>query len=1224
MGRLLVAAALLAAAVPAGAVSRVDLVGLVPAGKPVAVAVDDAFRIYAAQEDDGTVWVLTDQGTLLMKLGGKDAAGKPILKKPSRISVAGDRVYVSDSSLDRIAVFSREGAYIESIGNGSGNKSFSSPRGVLVHGGVIYVADTGNDRVQILGPNGVFMESIQKLPLQDPLGEPIDVAVTAGGSVVVLDNKIRAIRTFNSRGEPTSRFASFDDPVGLAADAEGVYVADAGRYRLFKYSYDGKEIFAFGSKGKEKGQFLGDITGVALDAEGRVYVSDVDKGMVMIFRPDRAAVEAGVVAPPQAVRWLGTVADVPVGEVTWGSDGKLYAVSSKGDAVLVISGGQIERTIPVPKTDLASVARDAQGGLWVVDGKKERVLLVDDAGKTARQISAAGSKEGYLDEPADLAINSKGVLFVADRGNNRVQAFSPDGLCLQILNRDRTPSGPPEPLAVAVDPEDNLFILDRLSRTVTMYSADGRLTGRFGGEKVFEKPVSLAVTRQEIFVLDGAGEVKIFAKNGDYLRRFASRGTGRGDLMEPESIAVKSDTEILVSDTGNGQVDLFGIVYTPGVPVELAARPGMRSASLTWTRNSEAYVGEYRVYRAVTGGRPELLGAVTTNTYQDNGLEPETTYEYSVSAVARDGNEGGRSLIVEAVPSRLMAATPSGLTASTTEEVVTLSWAPNAEPHVREYRVYRETDGIPRQIGALAGTGFEDKGLETETGYVYHLTAVSTDGVESGRATVKAMTKAPTKPPIEIDIVNLSNVFSNSYKIYETEGIGRIRLVNNTVDRISRLKISFTMQNFMDFPWEVTVEDVPPGAGPEIPLKAVFNNRILEVSEDTPVQIEVKVTYFRSQRPITITRSHTVNVFDKHRMMWDTKDRFAAFITPKDPPIIEFGRSVAVLYPEADNPLVSAGVLFEALGARGMMYIADPSNPYQIVSEKADTVDYIQYPQETLKRNSGDCDDLVALYASILESLGIRAIVLDVPGHMFMMFSSTIPAASGIDTMEGMFVEHEGQLWVPVEATLVGRPFIKAWEEGSKAYATWLGKGLQRMDIRALWDRFKPASLPTTDLRIAGVDRPSAERLFQGELKTLRKIWIRYQGYREVEILRREPDNVGALVSLGVLYGQAGELEESLELLGRAVELAPENAAAQNNYGNILFLSGKFAEAQVAYQVASEIDRKDPYILVNLARVCLRSGEKKLASEAFARAVDLDPGVKGQFRGMAIELSGAY
>jgi DNA-binding beta-propeller fold protein YncE/tetratricopeptide (TPR) repeat protein len=1218
-------ALLLAAAAPAGAISRVDLVGLVPAGKPVAVAVDDAFRVYAAQKDDGTVWVISPEGALLAKLGGKDAAGKPILKRPSRVSVSGDRVYVADSSLDRIAIFSRDGAFLETIGNGSGNKSFSSPAGVLVHGGVIYVADTGNDRVQILGPNGVFMETIQKLPLQDPLGEPIDVAVTAGGAVVVLDGKVRAVRTFNARGEPTARFASFDEPTALAADAEGVYVADAGRYRVFKYTFDGKEIFAFGSKGKEKAQFLGEITGVALDAEGRVYVSDLDKGVVMVFRPDRAAVVADAGSPPQAVRWLGSVADAPVGEITWGSDGRLYAVSEKGDAILVFADGRLERTLPVPKTDLSSVARDAAGGLWVVDGNKERVLQVDDAGKVSKQISSGGSKEGYLDEPSDMAINSKGVIFVADRGNNRVQAFSPDGLCLQILNRDRTASGPPEPLAVAIDPEDNLYILDRLSRTVTMYAADGRLLGRFGGEKTFAKPVSLAVTRQEIFVLDAeAGEVKVFAKSGDYLRRFASRGTGRGDLMDPRSIAVKSETEILVADTGNGQVDLFGLIYTPTVPAELVARPGMRSVGLAWKPNPEAFVGEYRVYRGVDGGRQALLGVVAEPAYRDDGLEPERTYEYSVSAVARDGNEGGRGESVRAVPSRLMASAPGSLAAVTTEDVVSLTWAANAEPHVREYRVYREFDGIPRQVAATADTRFEEKGLENETAYVYHLTAVSTDGVESGRVTVKATTKAPTKPPIEIDIVNLNNVFSNSYKIYETEGIGRIRLTNNTVDRISRLKISFTMQNFMDFPWEVTIEDVPPGAGPEIPLKAVFNNNILQVSEDTPVQIEVKVTYFRSQRPITITRSHTINVFDKHRMMWDTKDRFAAFITPKDPPIIEFGRAVAVQYPEADNPLVSAGVLFEALGTLGMMYLADPSNPYQIVSERTDTVDYIQYPQETLKRNSGDCDDLVALYASILESLGIRAVVLDVPGHMFMMFSSTIPAMPGIDTMEGMFVEHDGQLWVPVEATLVGRPFIKAWEEGSKAYATWTGKGLSRMDIRALWDRFKPATLPAADLRIAVPPRGTAERVFPGEMKTLRKIWIKYKGYREVEALRREPDNVAALVNLGVLYGQAGELEESLELLGRAVELAPQNASAQNNYGNILFMSGKYAEAQAAYQVAAEIDRRDPYILVNLARVCLRAGEKKLASEAFARAVDLDPGVKGEFRGMAIELSGAY
>ena len=264
---------------------------------------------------------------------------------------------------------------------------------------------------------------------------------------------------------------------------------------------------------------------------------------------------------------------------------------------------------------------------------------------------------------------------------------------------------------------------------------------------------------------------------------------------------------------------------------------------------------------------------------------------------------------------------------------------------------------------------------------------------------------------------------------------------------------------------------------------------------------------------------------------------------------MDFARSIVTKFPEADNPIVTAGVVFDALGVLGVTYVKDPSNPYQIISGKTDVVDFVQYPQETLRRNAGDCDDLVGLYSAALESVGIRTKVIEVPGHMLMMLDTRVEADTTTDTMDDMFIRHQGTLWMPVETTMIGNSFLKAWEAGSRTYHEQEGKGLGLMDIRAAWERFKPATLPHSDFRPKVVERVQIETKYRKEAKTLRKIWIKFIGSQYVEVLRKDPNDVHALHQLGIVYAKAGELDESFHLFTKALKILPEDAALHNSLG---------------------------------------------------------------------------
>ncbi len=111
------------------------------------------------------------------------------------------------------------------------------------------------------------------------------------------------------------------------------------------------------------------------------------------------------------------------------------------------------------------VAIAANGDIFVSDGHNEvtgnaRVLKFDRNGKFIKWWGGHGSGPGQFEGPHALAFDSKGRLFVADRGNNRIQIFDQDGKYLTELKQFSRPSG------IYIDKKDNLYVADSESQNV--------------------------------------------------------------------------------------------------------------------------------------------------------------------------------------------------------------------------------------------------------------------------------------------------------------------------------------------------------------------------------------------------------------------------------------------------------------------------------------------------------------------------------------------------------------------------------------------------------------------------------------------------------------------------------------------------------------------------------------------------------------------------------------
>ena len=131
--------------------------------------------------------------------------------------------------------------------------------------------------------------------------------------------------------------------------------------------------------------------------------------------------------------------------------------------------------------------------------------------------------------------------------------------------------------------------------------------------------------------------------------------------------------------------------------------------------------------------------------------------------------------------------------------------------------------------------------------------------------------------------------------------------------------------------------------------------------------------------------------------------------------------------------------VYGGLAEIGVLYQADPVSPFTKVQGNTVMVDSVKLPRDTLKRGTGDCDDLTVLFCSLLESAGVETGFITVPGHIYAAVNTGTRIAAGTGSCypdRGLLIDVDGSLWVPVEITMIGRnDFLAAWRQGSRPLA---------------------------------------------------------------------------------------------------------------------------------------------------------------------------------------------
>lgn len=243
---------------------------------PSGVALDAAGSIYVVDTGNSKVKKLTPSGRLLAEFG-ELGTGQSGLRRPRGIAIGSDgTLFVADTANHRVQRFAASGEPLGAWGViGSGAGEFILPSSVaLDEVGQLYVTDTGNHRVVRLSPDGAQNAEFSgfRFPHGIALGDALYVSDEVG------------IHKLTVSGERLADWPGFGDPFGLAIGADGsVYVTETDNGRISRLSVDGEVIETWGSEGPQVGQFK-IPEAVAVDPAGRVYVADRGNDRVQVLR----------------------------------------------------------------------------------------------------------------------------------------------------------------------------------------------------------------------------------------------------------------------------------------------------------------------------------------------------------------------------------------------------------------------------------------------------------------------------------------------------------------------------------------------------------------------------------------------------------------------------------------------------------------------------------------------------------------------------------------------------------------------------------------------------------------------------------------------------------------------------------------------------------------------------------------------------------------------------
>jgi DNA-binding beta-propeller fold protein YncE len=209
---------------------------------------------------------------------------------------------------------------------------------------------------------------------------------------------------------------------------------------------------------------------------------------------------------------------------------------------------------------------DHDDNVWVTDARRHQVIKFSNDGKLLLTLGAQdvpGLDGKHFNRPTDVAVAPNGEIYVADGyGNSRVAKFDSTGTFLLDWGAQGDQPGQfREPHGITLDDEGRVYVADRGNARVQVFTSGGKYVRQWKSAEL-GRPWGIAFSRDRfLYVADGGdlrpqppdrGRVLRLDLDGRILEEWGSFGSYDGQFYWAHDVAVGGDGDVYVTDVNVG------------------------------------------------------------------------------------------------------------------------------------------------------------------------------------------------------------------------------------------------------------------------------------------------------------------------------------------------------------------------------------------------------------------------------------------------------------------------------------------------------------------------------------------------------------------------------------------------------------------------------------------------------------------------------------------------
>ena len=226
-----------------------------------------------------------------------------------------------------------------------------------------------------------------------------------------------------------------------------------------------------------------------------------------------------------------------------------HRVSIRGQGKIRTFGSHGDR--PHEMIEPAGIATDGADNIYVISWHKLQKFT--SRGELIKCTGEKGEKEGEFDDPRGLTLYNNEV-YVCDCNNHRIQIFDLD---LSVGARGKGRGEFKAPLDVKFDTAGNMYVAERGNERVQVMDRSGQFIREFGEGKL-KRPSCLHIADKYVYVSDWSGHcMVVYETSGQFVTSFGTYGRYEGEFHDPYCITSCVDGYIHVCDLGNNRVQIF-------------------------------------------------------------------------------------------------------------------------------------------------------------------------------------------------------------------------------------------------------------------------------------------------------------------------------------------------------------------------------------------------------------------------------------------------------------------------------------------------------------------------------------------------------------------------------------------------------------------------------------------------------------------------------------------